>query len=494
MSEIADFATLVLIVTAGFSAAVVSTKLTERVPVPAPAVFLVAAAIASDLWPALYESVPIKTVERIAVVALIVILFNGGIDIGWRRLKGAAGPVLSIGLVGTFITAGAMAAFAHWVLGMDWTMAGLIGAALAPTDPAVMFSVLGRREVAGRSGTILEGEAGVNDPAGIALMLGMIELATHDDGSLLLVLKEFAVEMSVGAAFGLLGGRLLVPLLRRLRLPSESMYPVLALMCAGALYGAAALAHGSGFLAVFLAGLIIGDARLPYKGEIERFQGSLASFAELTVFVALGLTIRVGDLDARDWLEGLALMLALAAIVRPATVLLTLSWLRISTRELAFIGWSGLKGAVPILLAAFAVLDGIDGAQRIYGLVFVVVLASVVAQGTLVPEVARRLAIPMREGDRLPWELSVRVGEEPTGARELEVMPGSTADGAAIEDLDLGERTWVTVVVRDGAALQPSDSLHLRAGDRLLLLAERTDLATLTAIFSAKTKAPPLAD
>ena len=135
-------------------------------------------------------------------MALIVILFNGGMDIGWRRFRASAAAILSIGLLGTFATAGLVAAGAHYALGFDWMLAGIIGAAIAPTDPAVMFSVLGRREIGGRSGTILEGEAGVNDPAGIALMVGMIELATHADASFFVVVREFAVEMSVGVAFG----------------------------------------------------------------------------------------------------------------------------------------------------------------------------------------------------------------------------------------------------------------------------------------------------
>jgi cell volume regulation protein A len=170
MTEINDFGAIVLIVTAGFALAALSTTLTERVPVPAPAIFLLAAAVVSDFWPRVYEAVPIVTVERIAVVALIVILFNGGIDIGWRRFRASAAPILSLGLLGTFATAGLIAVVAHYALGFDWILAGIVGAAIAPTDPAVMFSVLGRREVEGRSGTILEGEAGVNDPAGIALM------------------------------------------------------------------------------------------------------------------------------------------------------------------------------------------------------------------------------------------------------------------------------------------------------------------------------------
>ena len=484
MTEITDFASIVLVVTVGFALAVLSTKLTERVPVPAPAIFLLAAAAVSDIWPAVYEAVPIKTVERIAVVALIVILFNGGIDIGWRRFRASVAPILSVGLLGTFATAGFIALLAHYALGFEWMLAGIVGAAIAPTDPAVMFSVLGRREVAGRSGTTLEGEAGVNDPAGIALMIGMVELATHDDASFLVVGREFAVEMSVGLALGLMGALVLIPLLRRLRLPSEGLYPVLALVLACALYAATSLAHGSGFLAVFIAGLFLGDARVPYKGDIERFQGSLAGLAELVVFVALGLSIDVGALSGRVWLEGIVLALGLALLARPLVVLVTLGLARLSWAERAFITWSGLKGAVPILLAAFAVLGGVAGADRVYGVVFVVVLVSVVGQGTLVPFVARALNIPMRERPALPWELSIRLGEEPQGPHEFEVAAGSRADGRAIRDLPLGEHAWITLVVRDGAATHPTGSLDLQVGDRVLLLAEPDDLEPLSRIFA----------
>jgi cell volume regulation protein A len=484
MTEITDFGAIVLIVTAGFAFAALSTTLTERVPVPAPAVFLLAAAAVSDIWPRVYEAVPIVTVERVAVVALIVILFNGGIDIGWRRFRASAAPILSLGLLGTFATAGLVAVIAHYALGFDWILAGIVGAAIAPTDPAVMFSVLGRREVEGRSGTTLEGEAGVNDPAGIALMLGMIELATHDDASFLVVVREFAVEMSVGVALGLLGAVLLIPVLRRVRLPSEGLYPVLALVLAGALYGATSLAHGSGFLAVFILGLVLGDARTPYKGEIERFSVSLASLAELVVFVALGLTISISGLSGGVWLEGIVLALVLALLARPLVVLLTLGVARLTWAERAFITWSGLKGAVPILLAAFALLSGVAGAERVYGVVFVVVLVSVVGQGTLVPFVARALAIPIRERPTLPWELSVRLGEEPPAAHEFEVGTGSRAVGRTIRDLPLGEHAWITLVVRDGVATRPGGSLELRSGDRVLLLAESDDLEPLARIFA----------
>jgi cell volume regulation protein A len=211
---------------------------------------------------------------------------------------------------------------------------------------------------------------------------------------------------------------------------------------------------------------------------------SLASLAELAVFVALGLTIDISGLSGGVWFDGIVLALVLALLARPLVVLLTLGVARLSWAERAFITWSGLKGAVPILLAAFALLGGVAGAERVYGVVFVVVLVSVVGQGTLVPFVARALAIPIRERPALPWELSVRLGEEPPAAHDFVLAAGSQAAGLAIRNLPLGEHAWVTLVVRDGAATRPGGSLELRAGDRVLLLAEADDLGALSRLFA----------
>jgi potassium/hydrogen antiporter len=318
--------------------------------------------------------------------------------VGWRRFRVAALPVVSLGVLGTFATAGLTAAAARYLFGFDWTTAGLIGAALAPTDPAVMFSVLGRREITGRTATILEGESGANDPVGIALMIGMIDFATHDDASFWTVIREFSVEMSVGLAIGIAGGLLLSPFLSRIRLSNPALYPLQTLSAAGVVYGVTSIAHGSGFLAVFVAGILVGDARLPHKAEIERFHTSLASLAEIVVFVALGLTVDLTELGHRNvWLDGLLLAAIVALVARPLVVgaLLALSSLRPGER--LFVMWGGLKGAVPILLAAFAVLGGVDDATRIYGIVFVVVAFSVVLQGATIPFAARRLGVPMSE-------------------------------------------------------------------------------------------------
>jgi potassium/hydrogen antiporter len=389
MPEISDYAVILLPIAAGLVLAILSSRLSERLPVPAPGVFLLLAAIAADVFPQLSTALSIRAVERIAVVALIVILLNGGMDIGWRRMRSEAGPVLVLGVPGTFATAGLLAVAAHVLLGFSWTLAGILGAALAPTDPAVVFSVLGGTTVGRRAGTILEGEAGVNDPAGIALMIGMIELATHDDASFLIVIREFAVQMAIGLALGAIAARVLLATAARVRLASEELRPVLLIALAIILYAVTSIIGGSGFLAVFVAGLVLGDAELRDKPQLERFNQSLAGLAEIVVFVALGLTVRLSALPASAWLDGAVLTALLAVVIRPLVVAAALPGSGTSRGDRIFIAWSGLKGAVPILLAAFAVLGHVHRADEIYGIVFVAVLFSVFGQGSVVPALAR---------------------------------------------------------------------------------------------------------
>ncbi|MFN2470497.1 MAG: cation:proton antiporter [Gaiellaceae bacterium] len=400
MDELSAFGTVVLVVAGGFSVAILANKVTDYFPLPAPVLFLVAAAVASDVFSSLEDALSIRDVERIGVVALILILFDGGMHVGWTRFRAAALPIASLGVLGTFATAGILAVAAHVLLGLDWTAAWILGAALAPTDPAVMFSVLGNREVAGRTGTILEGESGANDPVGIALMIGMLEFATADDGTVWTIVGEFSLEMGVGLGVGLGGTALLLPLMRRVSLPSAGLYPLRTLAAAGVIYGVASVAHGSGFLAVFVAGLLVGNAPAPLKDEIERFHTSLASLAEIAVFAALGLTLDLTEvLSDTVAVEGLLLAGILALVARPVVVALLLLPARLTWGERAFVAWGGLKGAVPILLAAFALLAAVDEAERIYDIVFVVVALSVIVQGSTISLAARRLGVPMRDAE-----------------------------------------------------------------------------------------------
>jgi cell volume regulation protein A len=391
VSAVTHFGLDILLVSGALSAALLTAKLSARTSIPSAAFFLVAAAVASDLFPSL--QVPVKTVEEVATVALIVILFDGGASIGRRRFRVAVVPIVLLGTVGTFATAALVALFVHVLLGLGWLTSGLLGAAVAPTDPAVMFSVLGDREIGGRTGTILEGESGANDPVGIALMLGLIELATHADSTFWVVVRVFCEQMGIGLAIGIGGGLLEAQLLRRIQLPSPGLSTVRTLALAGLVYGVATVAHGSGFLAVFVAGLVVGDIEAPFKAEIEVFQEGLAALAEIVVFVGLGLTITISDIGAHRWLEGLAVAAFLALVARPSSLAALLARVRLRRGERLFVMWGGLKGAVPILLAAFALEAHVAHAQRLYETVFVVVLASVVVQGGTIFKAARRFGV-----------------------------------------------------------------------------------------------------
>jgi potassium/hydrogen antiporter len=478
-----EFNTDLLVVAVAFLLALAGFKLTQWLPVPAPALLLIAAAVASDLFPSL--AIDIVTVERIGVVALIVILLDGGMHVGWRRFRGSAYPISALGIVGTFLTAAIVAVAARYVVGFDWTTSWLIGAALAPTDPAVMFSVLGNKEVGGRSGTILEGESGANDPVGIALVIGLIEYARADDGTVWLVAQEFALQMTIGLVVGVVGGRLLTALMQRSTLPREGLYPLQVLAVAGVIYGVASVLQGSGFLAVFITGLLVGDIHAPYKPDVERFHTALATLAEIAVFVALGLTI-AGPSDLVDDLpEGLFLALAVAFVARPIAVALLLAPVPLRMGEKLFVMWGGLKGAVPILLAAFVLVADVDNSLAVYNIVFVVVAFSVIVQGSLIPVVAERLGVPMRVVEAEPWDVSIRL-REPGNVQRYTIGSGSRVVGSTIRDVPLGERAWISFVVRDGQARQARGTHVLQVGDEVHVLGDPEDSRVLQRLFEGR--------
>jgi cell volume regulation protein A len=368
---------------------------------------------------------------------------------------------------------------------MEWHLALLVGTAVAATDPAVVFSVFGRREIAGRTGVLLEGESGANDPVGIALLSAF--LAAHGGAGSVAwhVVTEFALQMAVGVAVGVGGGLVLLAFMRRVPLPSEGLYSPRVLASVLVIFGLATVAQGSGFLAVMVAGIVIGDEPAPYKREIERFHSSLASLAEIVAFAMLGLTMRLSQLaSAAAWAAGLALAALLAFVIRPVLVGLICLPLRLTMPERVFFLWTGLKGAVPILLGMEIVDSGTSGAARAYQVIFVIVGFSVMVQGGLVPMLAHRLRIPLRTIEPEPWSLGVRFSEEPEGLHRYHVAADSAADGTSIADLPCGENAWISLVIRGGVLLPVGGDTTLRADDDVLILAEPDEAAALKSCFT----------
>ena len=476
MTESQMFGLLVLVTGGAGLAAVLSNRLSERIKVPLPVVFLIAAAVARLLIGDLHAP-PDQVVERIVTIALVLVLFDGGRQIGWGRFRAAAVPIVVVGVVGTFLTVAATGLLVHLAFGLNWYLALLVATAVSPTDPAVVFSVLGQREIAGTSSTILEGESGANDPVGIALMVSLIAAGSVNAGAFAHVGGSFLLQMAVGGAVGVLGGLGLLWQMRTVRLPSEGLYPLRTLAAVMVLFGLATVAHGSGFLAVFIAGIVVGDAAAPYKREIERFHAALASLGEIVAFVVLGLAINLGTLVHADvWIPGIIIALALAVVIRPVLVGLCLLPAGLRRNERAFVLFAGLKGAVPILLGTFILAAHTPHADRLFGIVVVVVIFSVAIQGSLVPAVARRLRLAMHTTEPEPWALGIRLRDQPGGVHRLTVAAGSPADGRSVEEIEhLLGRARVSFIIRGSTLLSHREDTRLEADDQVLLLTDPAD-------------------
>ena len=467
--------------------AILLNRLSERIGIPAPAFFLVAAAVAARMFPDLYLTDHLS-VERAVSVALIVILFDGGAHIGLRRFRRVAGPVALLGILGTFLTTAGVAAFAHYAFGFDWYVSVLLGAAIAPTDPAVVFAVLGRREISGPSGAVLEGESGANDPVGIALMSALIAAGGLSTSAVGEAAVEFTVQMTVGLAAGILGGRALLWFVRAVALPNEGLYPLRMLAGAFMIFGLTTVAQGSGFLAVFVAGILVGDARVPYRRETKRFLGALAGLGEIVAFVLLGLTIDLDTLARADvWGPGLVLGGFTAVVIRPVLVGLCTKPMAMTTGEKIFVLWAGLKGAVPILLGSLLLSTGLPESERLYGIVVVVVVFSVVVQGSTVSLAARVLRIGMRTVALTPYSLGVRLRTDSTDAHRVTITDGSIADGITVAALPgIGRHFWLNLVVREGSLLSLREDSVLRAGDEVSILAAAPEWPQVHALFTER--------
>jgi cell volume regulation protein A len=483
VNDVIPFAGVLAVASLALMLAIGSSRLGRWVPVPGPALFLVAASLCADLFPQLGE-LPIRVDQQIVTVAVVVILFDGGLRIGVSRFRPVAGPVVWLGVAGTVVTAAGMALAAHAWFGFDWRPALLLGTALAPTDPATVFSVLGRREVGGRTGTLLEGESGANDPVGIALMVSILGATGGGSGAVGRGVIEFIAQMGLGVAFGVAGGYGLRWLLRHLPLPNQALYPVRAVAFAILLYGATTVAHGSGFLAVLLAGILAGDTRAPYKREIEHFCSALAGLGEIVAFVVLGLSAPLSATVGHGrGLTAVGIALVLIVLVRPLLGGLVLAPIRLSAGERVFVLWSGLKGVVPILLGTYILAEGAHDAERLYAVIFVVVLISVVLQGGLVPTLARLCKVPLRVVEPEPWAMGMRFRERPEGLHRYVVETGSVAHGTKLRDLPTGEDLWVSVVGRAGQMVQVSGDTTLEAGDEVLAIT--SDEPSAAALFRA---------
>ncbi|HEX7993402.1 MAG TPA: potassium/proton antiporter [Streptosporangiaceae bacterium] len=448
--------------------AVVASRITHQVGLPSLLVFLgLGLALGEAGLGIRFDNAQLA--QALGTSALVLILAEGGLTTKWSHARAAGPAALLLATIGVAISIAVVAVVSHWLLSFSWRNALLLSAVLAPTDAAAVFSVLRKLPLPPRLSGMLEAESGLNDaPAVLAVtLLSGTVLSTPGPE---IVVGTVVFELAVGALIGLAVGLIGAVSLRRLALPASGLYPiaVLALIVAG--YGAAVLAHTSGFLAVYVAALVLGNVRLPHRPATRGFAEGVAWLAQIGLFVMLGLLASPKRLP-EVILPALAVAFVLIVLARPLAVLVSVLPLHVPWRWRAFLSWAGLRGAVPIVLATIPMSAGVPGATRVFDVVFVVVVVCTLLQGPTLPWVARSLSVVTPAE---PLEIDVEAAPLETLAADMlqvQIPEGSRLHGVEVFELRLPAEANVALIVREGRGLVPEPATTLRAGDGLLVVA-----------------------
>ena len=457
---------------------VLASKAAARFGVPALLLFLALGMLAGSEGPGGIWFTDVQLTQTIGIVALAFILFAGGLDTPWRSVRPVVGAAISLATIGIAVSAALIGAAAHFFLGVPLLPGVLLGAVVSSTDAAAVFSVLRSRGVnlRGQLQPLIELESGSNDPMAVFLTVALIERLKNPAAPLLGFAGELVLEMSVGAAAGLLLGRAAVWLLNRVRLEFEGLYPVLTLAFVLAVYGATAALHGNGFLAVYIAGLVLGNSRFIHRRSIIRFHDGIAWLMQIAMFLALGLLVFPSHLAE---VAGLGVTVALVAtfVARPVAVFVALAASRFDWREKVFIAWAGLRGAVPIILATFAMTAQLAGGTKIFNIVFFSVLVSVLIQGSTVPLMARllRVTVSPTAGDAAFARQSDLL--------TLELPAGSPAIGRQVVELALPAEALILLVYRGNSFFPATGATRFEAGDRIIVFVSKTSVDETRAVI-----------
>ncbi len=457
------FSSAVLLVAIG------AVRLSVRLGLPSLLVYLaLGVAIGESGLGVAFEDAALTGV--LGYLALVLILAEGGLTTRWEMIRPTVAAAAVLSTVGTVTSIVVTAGAAHWLFGLAWQQALLVGAIVSSTDAAAVFSVLRAVPLPSRLVGLLEAESGFNDaPVVIAVValtsqaLGEAELTWW-----MLALSAIA-ELAIGAGVGLAVGRFGAEGLRRVALPASGLYPIAVLGLVAFAYGAATTLHGSGFLAVYLSALVLGNVRLPHGAAVRGFAQGLGWIAQIGLFVLLGLLASPTRLPAQ-LIAAVGIGLVLLLVARPASVLVSVSWFRIPWREQAFLSWAGLRGAVPVVLATVPWSRSLPGSEQLFDLVFVLVVVFTLVQGPALPWVSRRLGLG---SDLTATDLDVE--SSPLGALDADVIqvrigPTSHLHGVEVFELRLPQRANVTLVARDGKQFVPGPNTVLRHGDDLIVV------------------------
>ncbi|MGK7295225.1 MAG: potassium/proton antiporter [Candidatus Wenzhouxiangella sp. M2_3B_020] len=451
-------------------AAVLFSRPSERIGFPAVLLFLGLGLLAGQTMPGQFDDFSLA--YRIGTVGLVLILFDGGLNTPWRSARSQIAPATALATLGVATTA-LVVALAGRMLGLDWLQAALIGAIVSSTDAAAVFSALRGSNVhlRRRVGGTLELESGLNDPMAVILTTALTGLALAPDslsvsGLLMDIVRQFAFGLLAGLGLGWLGRQLLA----RVRVPAAGLYPALTVALALLAFGAPSMFMGSGFLAVYVAALMLGNGALPYRAGILRVHDALAWLAQITMFLVLGL-LAVPALLASSGVSGLLLALVLAFVARPLSVWLCLIPFGYPPRETGFIAWSGLRGAVPILLASYPVMSGMEGSRELFHLAFFIVVVNAVLPGATIRWAVRLFGVERAGRPRPPPVLEINATEAlPVQILSFLLCPAALVTGNRVGELPLPRGCRVVLVIRNGRVLEMTEDTVLADGDHVHVL------------------------
>ncbi|MGW0880017.1 potassium/proton antiporter [Streptomyces sp. NPDC002671] len=406
--------------------------------------------------------------QVIGYAALVVILAEGGLGTKWKEIRPALASASVLATAGVAVSVGVTAAGAHYLVGLEWRHALIIGAVVSSTDAAAVFSVLRRIPLPARVTGTLEAESGFNDAPVVILVVAFSQAGPVEHWYLLL--GKITLELAFGAAIGLAVGWFGSWGLKHVALPASGLYPIAVLAIAVTAYAAGALGHGSGFLAVYLASMVLGNAKLPHWPATRGFAEGLGWIAQIGMFVLLGLLVTPHDLGDDVW-PALVIGMVLTMVARPLSVVLSLTPFRVPWPEQALMSWAGLRGAVPIILATIPMVNGVEGSRHIFNIVFVLVVVYTLVQGPTLPWLARALRLG-EEGEAADLGIESAPLERLRGhLLSVSIPEGSRMHGVEVNELRLPAGAAVTLVVRDGRSFVPLPTTVLRHGDELLVVA-----------------------
>ncbi len=463
-------AELILIAGVLLAAGIAGALLAERMRVPGLLLFLALGMVAGSEGLGGIDFSNARLARTLGTIALVLILFEGGLTAGWSEIRPVLGTAASLATLGTALTALIAGLAAKLIFGLGMLEGMIVGAAIAATDSAAIFAVLRTSTIEKRLARSLEGESGMNDPVALLLVIGFIEWIQVPDFGGLDMAGLLVAKLALGTAIGLALGWVAVRALETVRLPSDGIYPVATMAIAGLSYGLAELAHGSGFLAVYLTALALGSGRIPAKRTLAAFHEGLGWIAQISLFILLGLLVfpaTLGDIA----LKGLALSAVLILLARPLATFVATALAPFNSRERLMLGWAGLRGATPIWLATFPVVAGIGAGHELFAIVFFVVVSSTLVQGASFEPLARRLGLTT-DRPALPRRLleSGRIRRMGGDVIAFRLPEGAVAAGHRVRELELPREALVNVIVREGHAIPPRGSTEVQAGDELHIL------------------------